>query len=123
MIGALPLGHRLNKRNIVKGMCFSWPKELDHSWHRFLSCSIARMVWSCMIFERRSLIRVILSSFNCGFAHIENNGEMHIIQINFKFLRYWVKRASFVAIDNIREATKRANCHHNCQLNWHGGWD
>ena len=69
MVGALPLGDALKKRNITKGSCFFCLVELEHSRHRFISCPMARMVWRCINLVWMSLIGVSLSSFSWAFAH------------------------------------------------------
>ena len=38
MVGALPLGDALNKRNIIRGMYLFYSMELEHSRHQVLSC-------------------------------------------------------------------------------------
>ena len=121
-----------SKRNITKGSCFFCLVELEYRRHRFISCSMARMVWRCINLVWMSLTGVSLSSFNWVFAHMENNEPMLHFQIIFDFLRYWglwfnwnmrnaftfdsqvgvrkyvlkLKGLLFVAIDNVREVTK-----------------
>ena len=83
MVGALPLGDALKKRNISRRICFL------HSRHRYFSCSIARMVWSCINLVWMSQSGVSLSSFSWVFTHMESNEPMPHFQLIFEFLRYW----------------------------------
>ena len=68
MVGALPLGDALKKRNITKGSCFFCLVELEHSRHRFISSPMARMVWGCINLVWMSLTEAYLPSI--GFLHI-----------------------------------------------------
>ena len=126
--------------------------ELKHNRHPFLSCLNTRMVSKCIKFVWISLSAVKLSSFNWGFAHMENSGVMPHFQINFESLRYWVlwfncimwnvftfdlqievrkyvvvQRTSLVAIESVREVTQSEPqgsqlCKVTCKHNKHLNW-
>ena len=61
----------LNKRNIARGICFFCSMELERSRHRFLSYSMAIMVWRYINLVWMSLIGARLSSFIWVFVHTE----------------------------------------------------
>jgi hypothetical protein len=42
LIGGLPMGDALIIRRIANDMCFLCPLEVEHSWHRFISCKVAK---------------------------------------------------------------------------------
>ena len=63
MVGALPLGDALKKRNITKGLCFFCSIELEHSRHLFISCPMAMMVWRCISLVWMSLTGVMVVFF------------------------------------------------------------
>ena len=83
MIGTLPLGDTVRKRNIARGTCFFCSVELEHSKHRCLSCPMVRMVWRYINLVMMSLTGVSLSSFSCVFAYMGNNELMSHFQIIF----------------------------------------
>ena len=68
MVRSLQLGDALNKRNIARGMCFFYLMVLEHSRHLFLSCSMARMVWSYINLAWMVLVGVKLFSFSWVFC-------------------------------------------------------
>ena len=57
MIGTLPLGDTVRKRNIARGTCFFYSMELEDNRHGLLSCLMTRVIRRCIDLEWMSLIR------------------------------------------------------------------
>ena len=90
MVGALPLGDALNKRNITSGMCFFCSAEFQHSGHWFLTCQMVRMVWRCVNKTWICLIGVKTIFIQLGFCTYGEQWSDASFPIYFRILEAYV---------------------------------
>ena len=89
IVGGLPMGEALRKRNIDNGMCFWCTVVVEDNRHRFLNCPVAKQVWGFINKVWISLTGISRRPFHWVFTRVNSISSSLELQIVWDFLRYW----------------------------------
>ena len=89
MVGGLPLGSALKRRDLGYGTCFFCTIPLEDNTHRFIQCPVAQTIWKYISEIWQVLSRCYLRPKQWVFAQYVQNRPSDDTEIMFQFLRYW----------------------------------